>query len=56
MYRDIELPVVIPTAVMLTAGLRINRHVLRQIYSNQWARTERARRALAQLCRSAIQS
>ena len=33
---------------MLAAGLRINRHVLRQIHSNQWARTERARRALAQ--------
>ena len=47
-YRDIELPVVIPTVVMLAAGLRINRHVLRQIHSNQWARSERARRALAQ--------
>jgi DNA polymerase-1 len=47
-YRDIELPVVIPTAVMLATGLRINRHVLRQIHSNQWARTERARRALVQ--------
>jgi len=45
-YRDIELPVAIPTAVMLATGLRVNRQVLRDIHSNQYSRMEVARRVL----------
>ena len=36
----------IPTAVMLNAGLRINRQVLQDIYTNQYSRMEVARRIL----------
>jgi DNA polymerase-1 len=45
-YRDIELPVAIPTAAMLNAGLRVNRQVLGEIHSNQYSRMEVARRTL----------
>ena len=45
-YRDIELPVAIPTAVMLATGLRVNQQVLRDIHSNQYSRMEVARRTL----------
>jgi len=45
-YREIELPVAIPAAVMLNTGLRVNRQVLRDIHSNQYSRMEVARRAL----------
>jgi DNA polymerase I len=45
-YRDIELPVAIPIAVMLNTGLRVNRQVLQDIHSNQYSRMEVARRAL----------
>jgi DNA polymerase-1 len=51
-YREIELPVAIPTAVMITAGLRFDRHTLNQIRTNQWARAERARSALRKLAGS----
>ena len=45
-YREIELPVTIPTALMLNTGLRVNQRVLQEIRSNQWSRLEVARRAL----------
>ena len=45
-YREIELPVAIPTAVMLNTGLRVNQQVLRDIRSNQYSRMEVARRVL----------
>ena len=45
-YREIELPVAIPTAVMLNTGLRVNQQVLRDIHSNQYSRMEVARRTL----------
>lgn len=45
-YREIELPVAIPTAVMLNTGLRVNQQVLRDIHSNQYSRMEVARRVL----------
>ena len=45
-YREIELPVAIPTAVMLNTGLRVNQQTLRDIHSNQYSRMEVARRVL----------
>ena len=45
-YREIELPVAIVTAVMITAGLRVNQQVLRDIHGSQYSRMEVARRAL----------
>jgi len=45
-YREIELPVAIVTAVMITAGVPVNRQVLQDIRSNQYSRMEVARRAL----------
>ena len=45
-YRQIELPVAIPTAVMLNTGLRVNQPVLHDIRGSQYSRMEVARRTL----------
>ncbi|MGO9111697.1 MAG: DNA polymerase A family protein [Thermoguttaceae bacterium] len=45
-YREIELPVAIPTVVMFNTGLRVNQQVLRDIQGSQYSRMEVARRTL----------